>query len=159
MGGRATDRRGALLAVIARPTPGTSRETRALDSLLLRSWSRRRRSSIPMPSRRAGGIAPSCRWIPLGPYMGDHCGWVVATLGVSRLDRVFTRARDRPRCWCSGRRKACALGMPLRIVRHIAFAGLVAALVALAEQAAGDPALIYGRWPPRDVGARPVGRS
>ena len=54
-------------------------------------------------------------------------------------------------------RRACALGLSRRIVHHVALAGLMAALVAIALQARGDPSLIYGRWRALDAGARPFG--
>ena len=148
----------ALLAIVARPKPGTSRETRVLDSLLLASVVAAAAQLVPLPSAVRAAISPHvdgfarpCTWgrltrpggghsrcLPVGPRI--RSGLVMTALV------VFWTAR-----------RACALGMSLRIVRHVAFAGLVAALVALAEQAAGDPSLIYGRWQPRDAGARPFG--
>ena len=47
--------------------------------------------------------------------------------------------------------------MTRRIVRTVAFAGLVAALIAIVVKARGDPTLIYGRWPALDANARPFG--
>ena len=148
----------ALLAVIARPTPGTSRETRALDGLLLASVVAAAVQLVPLPSAVRAAIAPHVDGFRSALYLGPtdaaawwplsvSPGWTAYSLGlVMTALLVFWTAR-----------RACALGMPLRIVRHVAFAGLVAALVALADQAAGDPSLIYGRWQPLDAGARPFG--
>jgi len=47
--------------------------------------------------------------------------------------------------------------MTRRLVRYVAFAGMLAALAAIVVRAAGDPALIYGTWPAVDAGARPFG--
>jgi O-antigen ligase len=54
-------------------------------------------------------------------------------------------------------RTACARGMTRRIVRTVALAGLVAALLAIVFQSGSDPSLIYGRWHALEPRARPFG--
>jgi O-Antigen ligase len=147
----------ALLAVIARPAPGTSRETRALDGLLLASVLVAAAQLVPLPSAVRSAVAPHVDRFRSALYVGtDPAGWWPLSVSPGwtaySLALVITALLV---FWTA--RKACALGMPLRIARHIAFAGLVAALVALADLAAGDPTLIYGYWTPRDPGARPFG--
>ena len=149
----------ALLAGIARTAPGTSRETRALDSLLLAAVAAAGAQLVPVPAAVRAAVSPHVDGFRSLMYVGpaDPAGWAPLSLApgwtayslglVVAALLVFWTAR-----------RACALGAPLqKIVRHVALAGLVAALVALAEQAAGDPSLIYGRWRPRDIGAQPFG--
>jgi len=147
-----------VLAVVARPAPATSRDTRALDILLLAAVAAAAAQLVPLPSAIRAAIAPHVDGLRSAIYLGPtgaggwwplsvSPGWTAYSVGlVMTALLVFWTAR-----------RACALGMSPRIVRHVAFAGLVAALVALAEQAAGDPALIYGQWRPRDAGAQPFG--
>ena len=149
---------GAVLAVVARPQPGTSRETQALDGLLLAVVAAAALQVVPLPSAVRAAIAPHLDGIRSAMYVGptDMAGWWPLSLAPGwtaySLGLVITALVV---FWTT--RRACGLGLSLRIVRHVAFVGLVAALVALAEQAAGDPTLIYGRWQARDAGARPFG--
>jgi putative inorganic carbon (hco3(-)) transporter len=147
----------AVLAVIAPPTPGTSRETRALDGLLLASIVAAVAQLVPLPAALRAAVAPHVDGLRSALYLGTDTagwwplsvspGWTAYSLGlVTTALLAFWTAR-----------KACAFGLSMRIVRHVAFAGLVAALVALADKAAGDPTLIYSHWTPRDPGARPFG--
>jgi len=148
----------AVLAVMARPAPGTSRDTRGLDSLLMASVVAVAAQLVPLPSTVRAAIAPHVDGFRSAIYVqpADPAGWwplsVAPGWTAYSLGLVMTALLV---FWTA--RRVCALGMPLRLVRPVAFAGLVAALVALAEQAAGDPSLIYGRWQPRDVGAQPFG--
>ena len=147
-----------VLAIVGRSKPGTSHQARALDFLLLATLVAAAAQLVPLPLWLRGAIAPHADGLRQALYLGPadpagwwplsvSPGWTAYTLGlVITALVVFWTVRD-----------ACAPGMPLRIVRHVAFAGLVAALVALADQAGGDPALIYGRWQPLDPGARPFG--
>jgi hypothetical protein len=149
---------GALLAGIARPAPGTSRDTRALDGLLLAAVVAAGAQLVPLPAAVRAAISPHVDGVRTAMYIGsaDPAGWWPLSLSPGwtaySLGLVVTALLV---FWTA--RRACAPGMPLPIVRHVALAGLVAALVALAEQAAGDPSLIYGLWRPRDIGAQPFG--
>jgi O-antigen ligase len=150
---------GALaLAVLAPLRPCASRETRLLDTLLVITVLAAVFQLVPLPPSLGTALSPHARglraaydlqsvdspqWQPLSvsPAATAYAIGLVLTALI-----VFWTAR-----W------ACARGMTHRIVRALAVAGLVAALVAIALQTAGERALIYGRWPALDAGARPFG--
>ena len=96
----------ALLVVIARPTPGTSRETRALDLLLLASVVAAVAQLVPLPPAVLGAVAPHADGLRSALYLGrlmrlggGHSryrpGWTAYALG-ARDDRargVLDRAK------------------------------------------------------------------
>jgi O-antigen ligase len=146
----------AVLAVIARPTPGRSPETRSLDVLLAVSMAAIALQLVPWPRgvrdlispqadavRGAIAAAPAAAWRPVSVSPGGTAyalGLVLTAL------IVFWSARA-----------ICAAGFARQLVRHIAFAGLVASAAAIVMLAHSDHSLIYGRWQPVDAGARPFG--
>jgi O-antigen ligase len=146
----------ALVAFIARTWPGASQETRTLDRLLLAAVAAAMIQLVPIPPVVRELLSPNARavrdavelrpvtsaWLPLSvsPASTAYSIGLVLTALV-----VFWAAR-----------RYCARGPRPSIIRNVAFAGLVAAIVAIALQA-GDPTLIYGLWPPLDAGARPFG--
>ena len=77
MGGRAADGRGRVLAVIARPTPGTSRDTRTLDVLLLASVVAAAAQLVPLPPAVLAAFSPHADWIRSAMYLGpaDAAAW------------------------------------------------------------------------------------
>ncbi len=145
------------LFVLARPTAAASSDTRTLDRWLFVLLAACVLPLVPLPLALRAALSPGAetvraamdlqpdasRWRPLSvsPASTAYALGLVLT-GLA----VFWTARA-----------SCARGMAHRIVRHVAFAGLIAALAAIVFQAAGDRTLIYARWRPLDAGARPFG--
>ena len=145
------------LAVFAPPKPGDVADTRMLDARWSRPWRRRRCSWSRCRQRCGGHLAPCRRHSSRSLPSADRRGGVAADVR-------------------SPRRTAYAIGLVLSALvsfwtarralrtRHdaadrpiVAFAGLIAALLAIALQSSRRRSLIYGRWQPLDAGARPFG--
>jgi hypothetical protein len=141
----------------ARPRVAASSETRILDSALLialaaiilqiapvpravRAWITPHADSVRSSLFLSGdGISP-IQPISLTPWTTAYALALVATAMI-----VFWTARQ-----------ACGGGNTRFLVRVVAVVGLVAALAAIGQRSV-SPELIYGRWLPRDAGARPFG--
>src|SRR5205085_7420897 len=67
----------AVLAVVARPAPGASRESRALDRLLLTSIVAAAAQLVPLPSAVRAAIAPHVDAVRTAMYVGpgEAAGW------------------------------------------------------------------------------------
>ena len=113
---------------------------------------------VPLPPALLAAISPHADAIRSALYLAPPDGAAWQPLSVAPvLHRVCVGLVMSVLVVFWAARRACALGLSRRIVHHVALAGLVAALVAIALQARGDPSLIYGRWRPLDAGARPFG--
>jgi len=148
----------ALLAALAPPKAGTSRETRRLDGLLLASVAASAVQLVPLPPAVRAALSPNATRIPADVQLQpiDATAW--QPISVSPVSTVYAIGLVLTALvvfWSA--RRCCARGMTRRIVRQVAFAGLFAALVAIALRSVGDPTLIYGRWHALDAGAHPFG--
>jgi hypothetical protein len=147
-----------LLAILVPPKLARASDTWMLDGCLLASIAAVALQLVPLPpairtvaSPHAAGVVSALElqasdaglWQPISiaPWSTVYAFALVFTALV-----VFWATRR-----CAGRGKA------KRIVRQAAFAGLTAALIAIAVRARGNPALIYGIWQPIDDGAHPFG--
>ncbi len=146
------------LAVVARPRPAASPDTRTLDILLLASVVVVIAELIPLPPVLQAALSPHAAGIRAAMYLGPSDATTWQPLSVSPSSTAYASGLVLTALvvfWTT--RMASAQGMTRRIVRTVAFAGLVAALLAIVFQGGSDPSLIYGRWRPLDARARPFG--
>jgi O-antigen ligase len=148
----------AWLTGLAPPRLLASRETRVLDGLLLAVAAAAALQLLPMPPGILDAISPHAGDVFAATHFRTSvdAGW--RSLSVAPWSSVYGIALMLTALvvfWTA--RRACTSGLALRIVRAVAFAGLLASLVAIVLRASGDPRLIYGRWEPIDAGAHPFG--
>jgi len=146
----------ALLAALAPSTPGASRETRTLDALLVASVVAAAAQLVPLPPAIRAAVSPRAKTVVSAASLLDGDEW--QPLSVSPASTAYSIGLVLTALvvfWTA--RSCCARGLTLRLVRHVAFAGLLVALSAIACHAVGDRSLIYGRLRPLDAGAHPFG--
>ena len=152
----------ALLAmtIAVRPHIATRAQTRLLDGALIAVLAAGALQLVPLPQAIVETVSPHASalrralflppvlassetfWIPLSVVPRD----TTAALGIFLL-AVLT-------FWTC--RAICEAGGAGRLIRAIAFAGLAAALAAIALRGRNIE-LLYGIWRPLDAGARPYG--
>ncbi|HEV8693843.1 MAG TPA: O-antigen ligase family protein [Lysobacter sp.] len=142
----------AVLAAGFKPRIASSGETRLLDIALIASAAAVALQLVPLPPsfltsnaqtvRSTLLLSPNQDWQPVSLSPGSTA--YALALVLSAMVAFWTA------------RKACAGGAARPLIRAIAIIGLLAAVAAVMQQA-GNPMLIYGRWAPRDEGARPFG--
>ena len=145
-----------VLAAVARPRPGASRETRALDGLLIASAFAIGLQLLPVPSIVRDVVAPHADQIHAATFLRAAPGWWPVAVSPGATAYAWALVGAALLVFWSAR-AVCASGLGRQLVRQISFAGLVAAVVAIGIVAEGDVTLIYGRWPTLDAGARPFG--
>lgn len=148
-----------VLAAGFRPRIASSADTHLLDWALIASAVSVGLQLVPLPPLVLAAVSPQAETIRsaflLSPMNGGNGawhplsltpGWTAYALGllVSAM-LVFWTARQ-----------VCAQGGSRPLVVAVAIIGLVAAVLAIVQQAK-NPRLIYGIWPARDEGARPFG--
>jgi len=146
----------ALLAALAPSTPGASRETRTPDALLVASVVAAAAQLVPLPPAIRAAVSPHAKTVVSAAWLLDGAEW--QPLSVSPASTAYSIGLVLTALvvfWTA--RSCCARGLTLRLVRHVAFAGLLVALSAIACHAVGDRSLIYGRLRPLDAGAHPFG--
>jgi O-antigen ligase len=148
----------AVLAVFAPPKPAASPDTRMLDTMLIGSVAASAVQLLPLPPAVRMAISPHADQIRAALYLQpiDAAAWQPISVSPASTAYAIGLVLSALVLFWTARR-SCAVGMTQRIVRYVAFAGLVAALLAIAFKSSGDGSLIYGRWRPLDAGARPFG--
>jgi hypothetical protein len=149
----------ATLAAAFRPRIGSSTETRLLDHALVASAVAVALQLSPLPLSLLTFISPKAETVRSGLLLRSvpeaAQGWAPASLAPgSTAYALALVVTSLVVFWTA--RQVCAQGGTRPLVRAVAMIGLLAAVVAIVQQA-GDPTLIYGRWMPRDEGARPFG--
>lgn len=149
----------AALAAAFRPRIASSAETRLLDYALVASAVAVALQLSPLPPSLLTFISPKAETVRSGlllrPVPEAVQGWAPVSLAPgSTAYALALVVTSLVVFWTA--RQVCAQGATRPLVRAVAMIGLLAAVVAIVQQA-GDPTLIYGRWIPRDEGARPFG--
>jgi len=149
----------AVLAAAFRPRIASSAETRLLDYALIGSTAAVACQLPPLPSSLLTFISPKAETVRsillLSSGGGAVDGWAPASLAPESTAYALALVVTAMVAFWTAR-QVCAQGGTRPLARAVAIIGLLAAVAAIVQQA-GDPRLIYGRWMPRDEGARPFG--
>ena len=148
-----------VLAAAFRPRIAASTETRFLDYALIGSAVAVALQLLPLPSPLLTFVAPKTQTVrsilllsPVQPAVRD---WAPASLAPESTAYALAMVVAAMVVFWTAR-QACAQGGTRPLIRAVAIIGLLAAVAAIVQHA-GDQRLIYGRWMPRDEGARPFG--
>lgn len=149
----------AALAAAFRPRIASSAETRLLDDALVASAVAVALQLLPLPFSLLTVISPNAATVRSILLLSSAQSTVQGAAPVSLAPQSTAYALALVVTalvvfWTA--RQVCAQGGTRLLVRAVAIIGLLAAVAAIVQQAS-EPTLIYGRWMPRDQGARPFG--
>jgi len=148
----------ALLAVLAPPKLARTSDTWTLDGCLLASVAAIALQLVPLPQAVRAAVSPHAVSVVSALELRPSGATAWQPISISPWSTAYALALVLAAVvvfWVT--RRGAGHGRARWIVRQTAFAGLAAAVIAIALRARGNPTLIYGLWRPVDDGAHPFG--